>query len=170
MLFSRRSLHQLVPSCPSLVEAATISTPMVLLASTGSSLPVTAVSSYISVRRIQYLSLARIATKLTHVFSEFHLATKLNAQSCSFAGNATVQSSAPTDPATITSQLATCFSNPAVFTPSAPTTSPVAITSTSGSTTATQKNGGASNLISYGQAIAIAATGFVTALGAFVVL
>jgi len=110
------------------------------------------------------------ATKLTHVFSEYYLATNRNAQSCSFAGNATVQASAPTDTATITSQIASCFSNPAVFTPSAPTTTPNVIATVSGVTTATNKPGGAASLLSHGQTIAIAATGLASALGAFLVL
>jgi len=107
---------------------------------------------------------------LTHVFSEFYLATNANAQSCSFAGNATVQASVPTDAATIKSQITACFDNPAVFVPSAPTTTPIPITTTGGTTTATQNTGSAASLLSSGQAIAIAVTGLVSALGAFVVL
>jgi hypothetical protein len=140
---------------------------MVLLVSMGSSLLATAVSPYIIVHRIQYLP-SRIATKLTHVFSEYYLATNRNAQSCNFAGNATVQSSAPTDTATIQASISACFSGQsAVFTPSSPTTTPVA---NSGTTTATKGTGGAASLLSRGQAIAIAATGLVSGLGAFLVL
>jgi len=107
---------------------------------------------------------------LTHVFSEYYLATNANPQSCSFAGNATVQASAPTDTATIKTQITACFNHSGVFTPSAPTTTPAVITDGGATTTATNKSGGAAGLLSRGQAIAIAVTGFASALGAFLIL
>jgi len=110
---------------------------------------------------------------LTHVFSEFYLASKANAQSCDFAGNATIQSSTPTDTTAIQSQISSCFSaQPSVFTPSPPTNTPIAGSNTGATTTATNSsnNNGVASLLSRGQAAAIMVTGLLGVLGAILVL
>lgn len=62
-------------------------------------------------------------TKLTWLFSQFYLATNNNAQSCSFAGNATVNAASPTTASEVNAAVDACFAaTPSVYTPVAPTT------------------------------------------------
>ena len=65
----------------------------------------------------------------------FYEATNRNAQSCDFAGNATVNSQAPSNSAAVASAVTACLAAvPSTFTPSAPaSTSGAAATGSSGS-------------------------------------
>ncbi|CAG7846799.1 1,3-beta-glucanosyltransferase gel4; AltName: Full=Glucan elongating glucanosyltransferase 4; Flags: Precursor [Serendipita indica DSM 11827] len=63
------------------------------------------------------------ATKLTWIFSQYYLATNNNAQSCSFAGNATVNSASPTSSSEVNAAVSSCFAaTPSVYTPLTPST------------------------------------------------
>ncbi|KDQ54849.1 carbohydrate-binding module family 43 protein [Jaapia argillacea MUCL 33604] len=62
-------------------------------------------------------------TKLSFVMSEYYEANNRNAQACSFAGNGTVNSHAPSTVSAANSAASSCLTNPsATFTPSAPAT------------------------------------------------
>ncbi|KAL0950622.1 hypothetical protein HGRIS_007414 [Hohenbuehelia grisea] len=59
--------------------------------------------------------------KLSFVMSQFYEATNRNPASCSFAGNATINTNAPSSVSAANSAASSCVSNPAAtFTPSAP--------------------------------------------------
>jgi hypothetical protein len=74
-----------------------------------------------------------LASKLTWLFSQFYLATNNNAQSCDFAGNATVNSASPTSAAEVNAAVTSCFAaTPAVYTPLTPTTTLGSAAQTSG--------------------------------------
>ncbi|KAH8100479.1 Glucanosyltransferase-domain-containing protein [Cristinia sonorae] len=65
------------------------------------------------------------STKLSFVMSEFYEATNKNRASCDFAGNATVNSAAPTTIADANAAASSCLSNPsATFVPTAPSNGP----------------------------------------------
>lgn len=60
--------------------------------------------------------------KLSFVMSEFYEANNRNAQACSFAGNGTINSNAPSSVSAANAAASSCLSNPgATFTPAAPT-------------------------------------------------
>ncbi len=64
-----------------------------------------------------------LATKLSWVFSQFYMATSNNAQSCDFAGNATINAASPTTPSQVNAAVSACFAaTPSVYTPLTPTT------------------------------------------------
>ncbi|KAK7694316.1 hypothetical protein QCA50_001498 [Cerrena zonata] len=61
------------------------------------------------------------STKLSFVMTQFYEANNRNPQSCSFAGNATVNSQAPSSASAANSVASSCLANPsATFVPSAP--------------------------------------------------
>jgi hypothetical protein len=65
------------------------------------------------------------ATQLSFIMSEFYEANNRNAQSCSFGGNGTVNTAAPSSVTAANAAASSCVSNPsAVFTPTAPSGSP----------------------------------------------
>jgi hypothetical protein len=67
------------------------------------------------------VSYSHIATKLSFVFSQYYQANNRNPQSCNFAGNATVNSTAPSDVSSANAAATSCFASASsVFTPTAP--------------------------------------------------
>jgi hypothetical protein len=89
------------------------------------------------------LKLHYAAIKLSYVMSQYYEANGRNAQSCSFAGNGTVNSLAPSSVSVATAAASSCIANPsAVFTPT-----PVSATNggATGKATATGKTGNAAN-------------------------
>ena len=77
----------------------------------------------ILLRRVGWRTENFLATKLTWVFSQFYLATENNAQSCNFAGNATINSASPTTASAVNAAVTSCFAEtPSVYTPLTPTT------------------------------------------------
>ena len=61
------------------------------------------------------------ASKLSFVMTQFYEATDRNAASCDFAGNATINSNAPSNTNDENSAVSSCLSNAAAtFTPSSP--------------------------------------------------
>ncbi|KIM85434.1 carbohydrate-binding module family 43 protein [Piloderma croceum F 1598] len=59
--------------------------------------------------------------KLSFVFSEYYQANNRNPQSCNFAGNATVNNTAPSDVSSANAAATSCFASASsVFTPTAP--------------------------------------------------
>ncbi|KAG6837883.1 hypothetical protein H0H93_013036 [Arthromyces matolae] len=94
--------------------------------------------------------------KLSYVMSEYYQLTNRNAQSCSFAGNGTVNPLAPTSASAADAAASSCLANPsATFVPSAVSTSGSSSGSGSGSSSSTTTKGsnGAVNLIGDGNAI-----------------
>lgn len=74
-----------------------------------------------------------LATKLSFVMSEFYEANNRDAQSCSFSGNGTVNTAAPSSVSAANAAASSCVSNPsAVFTPGAPSDNPGSQSSPSG--------------------------------------
>lgn len=60
-------------------------------------------------------------TKLSFIFSQYYQANNRNPQSCNFAGNATVNSTAPSDVSSANAAATSCFASASsVFTPTAP--------------------------------------------------
>ncbi|KAI0343991.1 hypothetical protein BDW22DRAFT_1328054 [Trametopsis cervina] len=85
------------------------------------------------------------SVKLSYVFDQFYELTNRNAQSCDFAGNATLNSAAPTNSAAVASAVSSCLANPsATFVPSAPSTSSGSGSSGSGSQSPSSGGGGSS--------------------------
>jgi len=85
-------------------------------------------------------------TKLSFVFSEYYQATSRNPQSCNFAGNATVNSTAPSDVSSANAAATSCFASASsVFTPTAPATG--GSSSSKGSSSATGSHNGAVPLV-----------------------
>ncbi|GBE78403.1 1,3-beta-glucanosyltransferase gel4 [Sparassis crispa] len=81
------------------------------------------------------------SVELSYIMSEFYEATNRNAQSCSFGGNATINSKAPSG-VSASAAASSCLSNPsATFTPSAPSTTP---SSSSGSGSGSGSSGSGS--------------------------
>jgi len=81
--------------------------------------------------------------KLSFVMSEFYEANKRNPQSCSFAGNGTINSNAPSTVSAANAAASSCLSNPAAtFTPAAPSNIP-----TSRAPSGTAKTGSAPKLV-----------------------
>ncbi|KAG8834635.1 1,3-beta-glucanosyltransferase gas1 [Serendipita sp. 399] len=79
------------------------------------------------------------ASKLTWVFSQYYLATNNNAQSCDFAGNATVNSASPTTASDVNAAVSACFAaTPSVYTPVKPST----VIAPGGHNTGTSSSGG----------------------------
>ncbi|KAG5653495.1 hypothetical protein H0H81_012705 [Sphagnurus paluster] len=89
--------------------------------------------------------------KLSYVMTEYYQLTNNNAQSCSFAGNGTINPSAPSSASAANAAASSCISNPsATFVPSAPASTGGSSNtggSGSGSSSAPGKNNGALNLI-----------------------
>ncbi|KAF8807668.1 glycoside hydrolase family 72 protein [Phlegmacium glaucopus] len=82
------------------------------------------------------------STKLSYVMSQYYEATNRNAQSCSFAGNGTVNPSASSS-VSASAAASSCIANAAaVFTPSAPAT-----TGGGSSPTSSSKSGGSVSLV-----------------------
>jgi 1,3-beta-glucanosyltransferase GAS1 len=74
------------------------------------------------------------AQKLSYVMSLYYESQNRNAQACSFAGNATVNSAAPSGSGGAGAAALACLSNPsATFVPSSPVSNPTATVSGSGS-------------------------------------
>jgi len=64
------------------------------------------------------------STKLSFVMTSYYEATNRNAQSCDFAGNATINKNAPSDTNAVNAAVSACLANSAaVFTPTTPSTS-----------------------------------------------
>lgn len=89
------------------------------------------------------------ASKLSFVMTEFYEATNRNAQSCSFAGNATINTKAPSDTNALNDAVSACLANTAAtFTPTTPAsggsgggTSTGGSNGSSGSSTPSSKSG-----------------------------
>jgi len=110
------------------------------------------------------------ASKLTWIFSQFYLATNNNAQSCNFAGNATVNSAAPTSASAVNAAVSSCLAaTPSVFTPTTPTTT-LAPGAATGSGNTGGHTGGANSLIAHGQAIIGITVAFLCVLGGGIML
>jgi len=74
------------------------------------------------------------STKLSFVMTQYYEATNQNAQSCSFGGNATLNSQAPSSVSAANAAASSCLTNPgATFTPSAPATTATPKPTSSGS-------------------------------------
>ncbi|KAG6866021.1 hypothetical protein C0991_009429 [Blastosporella zonata] len=85
--------------------------------------------------------------KLSYVMSDFYQLSNRNPQSCSFAGNGTINPSAPSSVASANAAASSCIANPsATFIPSAPA-STVGGTNTGASTSTTKGSNGAIRLI-----------------------
>lgn len=83
-----------------------------------------------------------LGTKLSYVMSQYYEATNRNPQSCSFAGNGTVNKLAPSS-VSATAAASSCIASPAaVFTPTTPTT-----TSAGSSSTSSAKGSGSVGLV-----------------------
>ncbi|KAJ8454059.1 hypothetical protein ONZ45_g19455 [Pleurotus djamor] len=77
--------------------------------------------------------------KLSFVMSQYYEINNRNAQACSFSGNGTVNSAAPSSPSAANAAASSCIANPsATFTPSAPPTQ-------TGSSGSGNNNGGGSS-------------------------
>lgn len=104
-----------------------------------------------------------IATKLSFVFSEYYQANNRNPQSCDFAGNATVNSTAPSDVSSANAAATSCFASASsVFTPTAPASS--GSSSSSSSSSGTKSPSGAVPLV--GDARALWGIGAMVVVGA----
>ncbi|KAI0702424.1 Glucanosyltransferase-domain-containing protein [Cytidiella melzeri] len=92
------------------------------------------------------------AVKLSYVFDQYYELTNRNAQSCDFAGNATINSHAATNSAAVASAVSSCLSNPsATFVPSAPASTTAGTSNPSGSSSSsgggTSGNGGSNGAL-----------------------
>jgi len=64
------------------------------------------------------------STKLSYIMDQYYELTNRNAQSCNFAGNATINSQAPSSSSAVSAAQSSCLANPsATFVPSAAATS-----------------------------------------------
>lgn len=108
------------------------------------------------------------ASKLSWVFSQFYLATNNNAQSCNFAGNATINPTAPTASSDVNAGVSSCLAaTPDVFTPPQPTFTPGPVGSGTRSThSGTGSSGSRVSLFTHGtQAILGLAITLLCAIG-----
>ncbi|KAH8120521.1 glycoside hydrolase family 72 protein [Phellopilus nigrolimitatus] len=86
------------------------------------------------------------ASKLSFVMTEFYEATNRNAQSCDFAGNATINTNAPSNTGALNSAVSTCLANTdSTFTPTEPASGGSTGGSGSGSSTKSSSSGALSH-------------------------
>jgi len=93
-------------------------------------------------------------TKLSFVFTEYYQANNRNPVSCSFAGNATVNTAAPSDVSSANAAATACFaSGSAVFTPTAPASGAGGGSPTGSTASSSKKSSGAVPLVGDARAV-----------------
>ncbi|KAG6814048.1 hypothetical protein H0H92_003898 [Tricholoma furcatifolium] len=104
---------------------------------------------------------------LSYAMSDYYQLENRNAQACSFAGNGTINSSAPTSASAANAAASSCLANPsATFVPSAPATASGS-SNTAAASSASTKGNGAMNLAADNDALfGMAAMAFVSIVSA----